>query len=237
MTYMFKRRTLLLVLFSIFAYIAILIPSDVYAIDPICSKKKFNTIRQEASAINLKYDLGFDQNHIAYFKVTLSNVSPNLYLKFHDAMISPDENNVIELSYMFEGGKKYSFDFYVAQTVTCADTYVTSKVVNMPKYNYYSEREECLEYEEFPLCNTWYKGTISSDAEFLAKLEQYKESLKSNGSTENPNRNVFEKAQDFYVDNIGITGPITIIIVIAIAIIVVRKVILRKQRIKIKIDE
>jgi len=234
---MSKKNTLLFIVFNLFVFFFVLIPKDVYAIDPICSKKKFNTIRQEASTIKVKYDLVFDKNHRAFFNVTFTNVSQNLYLKINDNMFEPDENNAIKLTYMFEGGKKYTFDFYVAQKVTCADNYVTSRDVNMPKYNYYSERDECLEYEEFPLCNTWYKGTISSDEEFLAKLEQYKESLKNKGTTEKPGRNIFERMQDFYTDNIGITGPITAIIVIAIAIIVVRKIILRRKRVRIKFDE
>jgi hypothetical protein len=236
---MFKKKTLLLIVFSIFTFFFILLPSnDVYAIDPICTGKKFNAIRQEASTIKLKYDLTFDQNHNAYFIVTFTDVSHNLYLKLNEEnMVTPDENGVIQLSYMFDGGKKYSFEFYVSQDTICADTFVTSRDVTMPKYNYFSERDECLEYEEFPLCNTWYKGTIRNEEQFLIELDAYKSTLQKNGSSAKPNRNIFERAVDFYTDNLSITGPITAIVIIAVAIIVVRKLILRKQRVRIKIDE
>lgn len=232
-----KKNTLLLIIISIFTFFFILVPSDVYAIDPICSSKKFNAIRQEASKLKVKYDLTFDKNHQAFFLVTMTDVSQNLYLNLNGYMITPDEDGVIKLSYMFEGGKQYIFEFYVSQEVTCADTFVTSRTVNMPKYNYYSEREECLEYEEFPLCNTWYKGTIRNEEQFLIELEAYKGTLSNKSSTDKPNRNIFERVGDFYTDNIGITGPITAIVILAVAIIVVRKLILRKQRVRIKIDE
>ena len=40
---------------------------------------------------------------------------------------------------------------------------MVSKRLTLPTYNIYSEREECIEYEEFKYCNQWYKGKIESD--------------------------------------------------------------------------
>ena len=146
---------------------------------------------------------------------------------------------------------------YGGYDTDCVEEFLYKKTIKIPKYNVYSEREECIEYEEFPLCNKWYSGEISGDEFFLKHesedfLVDAKDKLSSTQLTKNIDslkktepekkeeiveKNIFEKIIDFYVKYIVICLPITIIIVGVVVFFIVRRLIRRKNRVKIKFEE
>ena len=120
----------------------------------------------------------------------------------------------------------------------CVGEFLYSKKVKLPKYNKYSEYDDCIEYEEFPLCNKWYDGEIDNDDYFYQKLEEYKNSLKPAEKPANvkEEKNLFQKIIDFYMDNIAFTLPITIILALIIIVLIIRKIIIKRKRVKIDFD-
>lgn len=205
----------------------------------ICSANKYNALKKEAYKVAFAWDLKFDENNESYFEITVSNMSDQILLKFNDIIYDGEEiDDTFVIETRVEGGKTYKFNFYGGYSHPCVEEYVYTKSLSVPKYNKFSEYKECIEYEEFPLCNKWYEGFIRDEADFYDRLETYKKSLLTEEVVEQPERekNIFEKVIEFYVNNILITLPATIIIIAFILVIVIVKVKRSKNRVKINLD-
>jgi len=107
----------------------------------------------------------------------------------------------------------------------------------MPKYNKYSKYEECIEYEEFPLCNKWYQGDIPDEEYFFEKLEEYKKTLvKPDEPIVVAEKSFWDKVIEFYNENKVLSISVISIVSLSIVSLIVVKVVRRKKRVKIGID-
>lgn len=206
----------------------------------LCTSKKLSDLKMKAYNSELVYELKFDDYHNSYFLVTIYNVDKDVLLIFNSSIYLPDSNGKIAIETALQGGNNYEFKMYGGYDTDCVEEFLYKKTIKIPKYNVYSEREECIEYEEFPLCNKWYSGEISGDEFFLKQLNAYIDSLKKTEpekKEEIVEKNIFEKIIDFYVKYIVICLPITIIIVGVVVFFIVRRLIRRKNRVKIKFEE
>ena len=202
----------------------------------ICNSTKYNRYKAKAYEIKISYELKFDKNNSAYFELQADNVSSDLIIIYDGNEYFPDRNNHIDFINAFEDGKTYEIKIYGGRDTPCVEEYLYTKRVDLPKYNKYSERDECIEYEEFPLCNRWYKGEIESDEFFENQLEEYKKSLEKKvepKKVEKEEKSFFGKIIDFYKNYIIITLPITLIAVGGIGYVVFRIIKRRKNRVKI----
>lgn len=205
----------------------------------ICTANKYNELKREAYKVELSWELKFDTDHNYYFEVTVANMNKNILLKFGDSVYEANNDGsqfVIDTN--LEGGNIYEFKFYGGYDNPCVEEYIYTKKLSLPKYNKYNELEECIEYEEFPLCNKWYSGEIKDKDYFLEQLEIYKNSLiePEKPKPDVDDKDIFQKILEFYVDNIKITLPITIIVILLIIVLVVVKIIKEKKKIKINLD-
>lgn len=227
-----KKKALLIIVFLMF-----IIPNTVLAYREPCTTKNLNSLKNKAYNVNLSYELKKDESDRYYFEVNVTGLHPDIEVRYGSMSILYNENQTQQTVTTNTGGNvKYTVDIYAASGTACDGTKLTTKSIALPKYNIYSERDECIEYEEFSLCNKWYKGEIPNDAYFNEELEKYKASIEK--ESEKPNKdkeNIFEKFIDLYLDNIYISVAITVVLVIAIAFIIIRKVIRSKNRIKIDI--
>ena len=68
-------------------------------------------------------------------------------------------------------------------------TYLRTITVNIPKYNYYSEREECngISKEELDVCDKWYKYELN-ETTFLKKINEYKKTQEENKDNNNQSK-------------------------------------------------
>ncbi len=222
--------------YLLIVFLLLIIPYKVNASN-ICTSTKYNKLKTLAYKTEITYELKFDENHNAYFEVTVLNMTDDLILQYNSAIYEANESGRIVLDTRFPGGATYELRFYGGYSNSCVEQYVYTKKITLPTYNVYSERDECIEYEEFPLCNKYYSGKIESEEQFLLLLESYKESLEKEVVDLNKdNRSIFEKFIDFYKDNIFIALPITILIIVIIGYAVTKKLILRKKRTKIDIE-
>ena len=225
-----KFKYLILIIFLM------IIPTFVNASN-ICTSSKYNKLKALAYKTDVTYELKFDEKHNAYFEVIVLNMSEDLILQYNSVIYEANDSGRITLESRFVGGETYELRFYGGYNNSCVEQYVYSKKVKIPNYNIYSERDECIEYEEFPLCNKYYSGRINSEEDFLDALDLYKKSLEKEVVDLNEdNRTIFEKLIDYYIENIIITLPITIIIVLVVGYIIVKKIILRKKRVKVNIE-
>lgn len=223
------------VIIIIITFLIAFLPSKINAVD-ICNTTRYDTLKKEAYQIKFNYELKFDKDHNPYFELTAYNVSPNVIIIFDGNEYVGDGNNQIKFINAFESGKKYEMKMYGGVDTPCAEQYIYKRTIEFPKYNSYSERDECIEYEEFPLCNKWYKGEIPDDSYFLEKFQEYKKSLEKEEKKEKviEEKSIIDQIIDFYVNNLIITVPLTILFVLVIIAIIIRKIIRKKKRVKLE---
>lgn len=200
----------------------------------LCTSRKYNNLKMAAYKANASYELKFDEEHNHYFVLTVSNIDKDVYVKFEEYNYEA-EDGVVKIPYGIYGGETYDVKLYGGLDTACPEEYLYTKKVTVPKYNVYSERDECIEYEEFYLCNKWYSGYIPSEQSFLNELHSYVLTLNGSKNDSGPTkgRNIFEIIIDFYKDNLIFTIPITIILLLFILYKVVVKIIRRRNRIKL----
>lgn len=229
-----KTRTFKFAFIFVFLFL-ILAPFKVDAI-PLCSTKIFNELKTKAYNVKFNYELKQNEEGDYYFSVSIANLTEELEVRYNGQTYSYSKDDpIIEMIPNFTGNKTYEFDIYVTYGHTCVGEKAYTKRLTLPKYNPFSELDECIEYEEFPLCSKWYKGNIPDYNYFTQKLNEYIDGLnKEDPGVPKDNRNIFQKLIDLYMDHLIISIPLTVVVVGAIAFLVVRNIIRRKNRVKIK---
>lgn len=209
-----KRKLLGIILIAIVFCVAPKVNAARYA----CTKSYYSQLKSKAYQVTINYEFHNPENEHYYFTLALSNLQPGVVAEFGGTLIKYSEDmDIYQLTFALEGGKTYEVKLYADEGYPCVGELLYTKKITLPKYNVYSERDECIEYEDFPLCNKWYQKDINSLAEFTEALNLYKESLKEPEPVDldTDNRNIFEKAADFYKDHIIITGPLTAVAIAA----------------------
>ena len=205
----------------------------------ICNGSKYNELTIDSLDVEYKWELKFDENHIHYFEVTVANMKDTLLLIYDGVTYEAKENGApFKINSYFQGGKTYELKLYGGYGHPCVEEYVDSTYLEIPKYNTYSELEECIEYEEFYLCNKWYDGEIESKDYFLQQLELYKASLEKPEEPKPPvvEKTFIEKIVDFYMENIMLTLPITVLIVVLTVVFIVIRIKRSRERVKINLN-
>lgn len=235
------KNSIKYILFAIFVSILGMFSFDnTYAAREICSTRAYSDLRTKAYNVSFSYELKFSDDKTPYFELTYTGLKEGVELRVGENSYTYSENGAsskISTSFPNTGGT-YEFDMYGEYGYACVGELLYTKKIKLPKYNKYSEYDDCIDYEEFSLCNKWYDGEIANDDYFYQKLEEYKNSLKKE---EKPveieeEKTLIQKIIDFYVDNIVFTLPITVILVLLIIVLIIRKIIIKKKRVKIDFD-
>ena len=225
------------IMIVIIAVLLIVFIPKVEAARIVCTGSNMSKMRTKAYKVTVNYE-HVSENGERYFLIRIANVEKGLEVRA-DGHTFENGTNEVEV---FEF-RKYSnelttvpIEIYASYGYPCVGELLYTKKLDLPKYNFYSERDECIEYEEFPLCNKWYQGNIADDDEFEIKLEEYIESLKEKEEVKEEkekDKNIIDKIIDFYVENIVYTGIITIALLGIAVYFIGKKIIDRKNRVKI----
>ena len=224
-----QKNKLLIITFIVFLFCFI---PKVDAV--LCTRGEYSNLKSLAFEAEASYELKFDKDNNHYYQITIKNVNKDIMVKFNGTFYEP-ENGTITISDRIVGGADYDINLYGGYNTECVEEFLYGTTIQIPKYNVYSEKDECIEYEEFYMCNKWYQGEIRSDAHFDEELNKYIQSLEKKESEEKitKEKSFFQKVIDFYTDNLKITLPITILIVLLIVYKIVVSIIKRKNRIKL----
>lgn len=204
----------------------------------LCTTSNYSNMKAKAYKTNFSYEFIQTEDNDYYFEIYATGLPEGVEISYGGITYSYKEGkNVIQLLPRFEGGKTYSFNLYAATGYPCVGELLYTKKLKVPKYNVFSVAKECIEYEEFPLCSKWYQGDIPDYNYFLEKLNEYKESLKPEKEpvVEEKEKNIFEKIIDWYINNLQISVPITILVVGGTSFVIIRKIYNKKTRVKIDI--
>ncbi len=221
---------------GLFLILLLLFIPKVDAARIVCSSNNMSKMRAKAYKIAVNYEF-INNDGDRYFLIRIMNVEKGLEVKAdgHVFINGTGDQQVFEF-------KKYSnelvtipIEIYSGYGYPCVGEILYTKKIDLPKYNLYSERPECIEYEEFPLCNKWYQGNIKNYEEFEIKLQNYIDSLKpvEEKEKEKEEKGMLQKIIDFYIEHIVYTGLITVVVIVGLGYYIAKKLINRKNRVKI----
>ena len=228
-----NRKYLLIFLLLLIIYI----PKRVDAIG-ICGAEELSTYKSQALKISFNYKLVKTDNDEYFFKVTALNVNENFVIEYDGRtyQMSSDSNS-FTFDGLFAPKGEYIFKIYTSDSLDeCPMAYVGTRKLKTPKYNPYSEADDCIEYEEFPLCDKYYEGDIESFDDFKKQLHEYLETYSIHVEDYKDERTIWDKFIELYKDNIEISVTITALIILIIIAIIIKKVYRWATRTKIKFN-
>ena len=235
------RKKILFILFLVFSVFVF----NVEVKAATCSN--LSNLKTEANLIEVNYELVKEEKSsegdydpsLYYHDLIISNVSENFELRIgNSSYYYSDTKDGILTVRMIGGGYKLRIQVYGTPKSGCNGEKLRSIPVKLPLYNRYSETEECIGHtNEYPICavdadtskyvNEEFKVEVAKQAkEYKEKQEEKKKKEKKPISNK---KNIF----DLYLDNAGITIPITILVIAAIAGFVYKKVSEDKKKAKI----
>lgn len=216
---MMRVKTLsiyLLILFmSLFSF-----SSNVYA--DLCDSEHIKDLKKLAEQVSVSYEYidntdkilsGDGESYsINSYSIFTNLISDELYLKDDYNEYYYDVNNGgIANFYATSGRLKLT-----VHSKKCAGRKLRDIYVDLPKFNFYSYREECRQLAEYELevCNPWYQGTLNDNL-FDKVINEYL--VKEETSLTDTIINFFK---DYYLI---IVGSIVVILIIVGLIITHRK--------------
>lgn len=204
-----------------------------------CTTQEKNNLIQLAYNVKFDYELLPDEGNLnRSFSLTISNLFEGIEVRYGFSTYLYNKNSetpgIVKMSEYFAGGQTHKILVYASPTSACKDQILATKMITIPKYNSYSEREECIGIEDFKLCQRWYAGSFTEE-EFQQQTKAYKISLTSKSeekSKEDEKSSVLDKFVKLYKDNLLISIGFSILLALMVALIV-RKIIKKRKRIKL----
>ncbi len=150
----------------------------------LANKVTFSYTYQKEDNLNIESDVRFT--------ITAHNLNEDLLVKIKDSeekftLENPSINN-------FLNNQVVEIEILAYTKNLCSGNLILTKTINLPFYNHFFEREECLENKDFKYCSEYGKYDIT-EKEFQEELEKYK----INKKVDNKNPKYFLKKYSFYV--------------------------------------
>lgn len=108
----------------------------------------------------------------------------------------------------------------------CAETILRRKTVTTPRFNPYSNYPICQGIEDFGLCNRFYDFEVSEDEFYNRTYDYLKKQEEENEEDKNENKDkssVLNNIKDFIKDNYIYITSGTVVLIVAISIVVIKK--------------
>lgn len=163
-----------------------------------------------------------------YMKVTITNITENLYLTTEDELYDKNNNLVslinannitdgnIELNfYNIANVHTLKFDIH-ASTNNCSGNKLMTLSLKVPKYNEFYNYEICQGIQDYKYCQQFLDSDIKTET-IIKKVNEYKENLENKPNENNKNNNILK-----YIIIIG-SGIVAIFLIILLIKFIRRK--------------
>lgn len=189
-----------------------------------CEYSQISRLKSIVSNINISYDYNIN-NNTAYFNITISNLTPDIY--FVDTKTSKkyyyNNANDGEITIYNVTNDSGNYRFYSAIN-KCYGIKLGDKFYNLPTYNYYYNDPLCQANPDFSLCKKWVEVNYSRD-ELEKLINEYNN--KNNNEEIVPEKpheeTLIDKIIKFYVKNYYFILGGIIVICIPMIVIIRRK--------------
>lgn len=214
----------------------------------VCDQDEYNAYKLLADQIKLTYEHVENMTDSNGNKINdIFNIVVN---GLHQRLSLYNVENQTGISGLWgKDGKMTSYNYapgtYTFQvrafSAYCGNEIFRIITITIPKYNEYSEKEECKDVDpsKFALCDPYYQNAIT-DETFQTRIEQYKKSKKEElvkkddegNIIEKKNKNTIEKIKDFVIDYYiyFIIGLSLLIILVVVLIILIKKGVFKRMK-------
>ena len=206
-------------------------------VEAACTTQDKNALREEAKLMKIIPVLDEEDLMEEYsYGVSFTNWNKDFYLIDNQgtSYYYPDDYAPENVYGFYQPGSVQTFKVYARYGTKCAFEHLTTIRVTFQNYNKYYSSPLCKGIEDFKLCQRTYSGKIESYEWFEQEVKKYKQSLE-----EKPNEEKDETIIDQVINYIK-ENPIvlitSVVIIISIIIITIKKVKDNKKRIKINLD-
>ena len=184
-----------------------------------CDFSDVARMKQVVTNVSITYDYKIVNNK-AYFDVTISNLTNDIYIKdnYANKEYYKFTNGELVIHNVSDGSISLKFN---SNKKECKGLLLGTKYEQFPIYNKYYNNDVCKDMEGFSQCEKWVSKAYTLD-EIKAAIKKYNDSLKEN--PEEPTKEIykktfFDKLIDFYVKYylvflISIIGVCMIIILV-----------------------
>ncbi len=188
-----------------------------------CSVDDINRVKNDVKNIKIDFEYRTDTALKGLFDIIITGVTDDVVIKEDSKNWIHTSDSIVNGEIRLEGvsGSNFKFDIYYER---CNNMLINTINVNVPKYNYYSEYEECngIDIKEVKVCDPWYQEELT-DETFMDAIKKYNDSQKEEEKEENLHDNI-KLILDFIKNNyIYMIGALVVIGVVVAVIIIKRK--------------
>lgn len=187
-----------------------------------CTYKELETLEILAKKIQISHEFKGEREGNYLFYVTAHNLSDKFYLELPNGM-KLKTNKSSEFLGSFYNNNKFNILVYASDKSACQDEALLSIMVDLPRFNEYSTREECVNNKNLEVCKEWYDSSNITEERFKQLIEK------------NENRGQQSSDSNWFNNIIGNWKIISMGLLFIILIIVVINFVRNKRRIKIDI--
>lgn len=191
--------------------------------DAQCSSERLIELNKIANNINLSYTYEV-KDMDALFQITVSNLTEDVYLYSEDENITVSGKGEKIIDQKIPSGKSLIFVVY-SNDASCKGEALSSKYLNLPHYNYYSEYGYCKVYPEHKYCQKWFDPSTLSRTEFDKEMYSYmnKKAEKEQSSKEEKEKTKLDKIIEIWNENRIIIISAFVLIISLTVVLIVKK--------------
>lgn len=213
----------------LFTILSLLFNINVYA---SCTEEEINEFKKIEDEYKITYEFNKETK---MYDIYLKNIETEKYRYniYTDYELNCDEYNENLLKCT-----DFPLDIYeieiVGRTKTCNDK-LKSIIIDLSKYNSFSEDPLCEGIEEFVLCQPTYDKEIDYDT-FVSRIETYKRTKENkeqeaiDKNKEEKKNNLFTEITEYIKENIFSITVVTIFIILMVITIIITAKSVRKSR-------
>ena len=195
----------------------------------ICDKDNLDILKEHASKVSITYEMDNDyvnnngEKEKGMYKIIIKGLEEYTSIRIKELNVNEsytEENKGdITLTNIESGIKKINIYF------DRCDELLVTKTLNIPVFNKYSQREECINITDLDVCKENYKYQLN-ESTFLKKIKEYNETKKQEQKDQKENRiailfsNIIEFLKNYYL---YIIGAILLIISITVYMLIKKK--------------
>lgn len=177
----------------------------------ICDDNHVANLKKIASDVEVSYEYLQNDNIVNIYNVAFTGVIEDFIIFGDEKQYSYSDFSDGILSIQKRSGT-YQFKFY---SDTCPNILLTTKTVELPKFNTYSLTSECKQLKDYDLdvCDEWYQSEITDEV-FYSMIDKYINNDEDKDSLVNMIVKFFQKNYLYLIGGIVLVGVMTIGIIV-----------------------
>ncbi len=197
----------------IFIALAFWLIPNVVQVQAECSYERTAELSRIASNLQFSYEYEMHDTGDPTFTVTINNLTDDIYVVDNYGVVFSGTG---EKTQNYLNGAEPKFIVYSNDSDCYGEKLLTS-YLNLPKYNWYSQEDICLQNSEYELCAIWYDVSDIDPDQFESLVENYEKSKdNASGVDENDdtqNLDIWELIQQNYYIGFVILGLVILLVV------------------------